>query len=299
MSSVLWAAENGGGYIGELEGATAGLTSNGDGQPAINLIAGTAGASQFTGNSSTINATDAGLGHPVLQNVSLPHTSEDVEFAALVTGAPAPAVLARYAGNDSPAILAADMTHVAVLGNNASDEELNEAPGIVATLVTDAQVATPGFLDDFDAFMFTRPGGAFNATLSAAAAAQVRAFTRRAVLLNGDFADSVGNDQEIHDLFVSSVLWAAENGGGYIGELEGATAGLSANGDGQPALNLIAGTAGASQFTGNSSTLTITAAGADHPVLDNVTLPHTSRRHRVRRPHHRRCGTDGARPLCQ
>ena len=82
------------------------------------------------------------------------------------------------------------MTHVAVLGNNASDEELNEAPGIVATLVTDAQVATPGFLDDFDAFMFTRPGGAFNATLSAGAAAQVRAFTRRAVLLNGDFADS-------------------------------------------------------------------------------------------------------------
>ena len=137
-------------------------------------------------------------------------------------------------------------------------------------------MATPGFLDDFDAFMFTRPGGAFNATLSAGAAAQVRAFTRRAVLLNGDFADAVGSDQEIHDLFVSSVLWAAEDGGGYIGELEGATAGLSANGDGQPALNLIAGTAGASQFTGNSSTLTVTAAGTGHPVLDNVTLPHTA-----------------------
>ena len=116
----------------------------------------------------------------------------------------------------------------------------------------------------------------------------MRAFTRRAVLLNGDFADSVGNDQEIHDLFVSSVLWAAENGGGYIGELEGATAGLSANGDGQPRLDFIAGTAGASQFTGNDSTLNATAAGTGHPVLDNVTLPHTSRRHRVRRPRHRR-----------
>ena len=124
--------------------------------------------------------------------------------------------------------------------------------------------------------MFTRPGGAFNATLSAGAAARCARSRRRAVLLNGDFADSVGNDQEIHDLFVSSVLWAAENGGGYIGELEGATAGLSANGDGQPALNFIAGTAGASQFTGNSSTLNITAAGTGHPVLDNVTLPHTS-----------------------
>ena len=53
-------------------------------------------------------------------------------------------MLARYAGNDNPAILAADMTHVAVLGNNSTDEELNEAPGIVATVVTDAQVATPG-----------------------------------------------------------------------------------------------------------------------------------------------------------
>ena len=276
VSSVLWAAENGGGYIGELEGATAGLSSNGDGQPALNLIAGAAGASQFSGNSSTINVTDAGLGHPVLQNVALPHTDEDIEFAALVSGAAAATVLARYAQNDNPAILAAELTNVAVLGNNASDEELNEAPGVIATLVTDAQVATAGFLDDFDAFLFTRPGGAFNATLSAGAAAQVRAFARRAVLLNGDFSDAVGADQEIHDLYVSSVLWAAANGGGYIGELEGATAGLSANGDGQPALNFIAGTAGASQFTGNSSTLNITAAGSGHPVLDNVTLPHTN-----------------------
>ncbi len=276
VSSVLWAAANGGGYIGELEGATAGLSANGDGQPALNLIAGTAGASQFTGNSSTLNITAAGSGHPVLDNVTLPHTNEDIEFAALVNGAAAATVLARYAQNDNPAILAAELTNVAVLGNNATDDELNEAPGIVATLVTDAQVATAGFLDDFDAFIFTRPGGAFNATLSAAAAARVVAFTNRAVLLNGDFADAVGADQEIHDLYVSSVLWAAANGGGYIGELEGATAGLSANGDGQPALNLIAGTAGASQFTGNSSTLTVTAAGSGHPVLDNVTLPHTN-----------------------
>ena len=144
VSSVLWAAENGGGYIGELEGATAGLSANGDGQPALNFIAGTAGASQFTGNASTLNVTAAGTGHPVLDNVTLPHTAEDIEFAALVTGAAAPTVLARYASNDNPAILAADITNVAVLGNNASDEELNEAPGIVATLVTDAQVATPG-----------------------------------------------------------------------------------------------------------------------------------------------------------
>jgi hypothetical protein len=76
--------------------------------------------------------------------------------------------------------LAAD---VAVLGNNATDDVLNQQAGIVATLVTDAQVAQDGFLNDFDAFIFTRPGGAFNATLSNAAAERVRAFTKRAVLL--------------------------------------------------------------------------------------------------------------------
>ena len=275
-SSVRWAAQHGGGYIGELEGATAGLASNGDGQPALNLIAGTAGPSQFTGNSSTIVATPAGEDHPVLDGVALPHTNEDIEFAAPVSGAPAPKVLARYASSDNPAILATEVKHVAVLGNNATDDQLNASPGIVATLVTDPEIATAGFLDDFDAFIFTRPGGAFNATLSAGAATQVRAFTRRAVLLNGDFADAVGNDQEIRDLYVSSVMWAAERGGGYIGELEGATAGLSSNGDGQPALNFIQGTAGPSQFTGNSSTIVSTAAGADHPVLDGVALPHTN-----------------------
>ena len=189
-------------------------------QPTLNLIAGTAGASQFTGNSSTITITPAGAGHPVLDNVALPHTNEDIEFAAPITGAPAPGArpLRRQRQPRDPR--RRHRQHVAVLGNNATDEELNEAPGIVATLVTDAQVSTPGFLDGFDVFIFTRPGGAFNATLSAAAAAQARAFTRRAVLLNGDFADTVGNDQEIQDLFVSSVRWAAEHGGGYIGELK-------------------------------------------------------------------------------
>ena len=111
-----------------------------------------------------------------------------------------------------------------------SDRRGPRAAGHTVTLVTDAQVATPGFLNGFDVFIFTRPGGAFNATLSTGAAAQVRAFTRRAVLLNGDFADGVGSDLEIRDLYVSSVLWAAENGGGYIGELEGATAGLTPTG---------------------------------------------------------------------
>src|SRR3954467_10003333 len=165
--------------------------------------------------------------------------------------------------------------NIAVLGNNQTDEVL-AAAGNTVTLVTDAQVATPGFLDGFDAFVFTRNGIAFNPTLSDAAAAQVRAFTKRAVLLHGDFADGVASDQEIHDLFASSVRWAGEHGGGYIGELEGATAGLASNGDGQPALNFLGGAATASTFSGLTSTIVETPAGQDSPVLDGVTFPHSS-----------------------
>src|SRR3954451_15555854 len=165
--------------------------------------------------------------------------------------------------------------NVAVLGNNQTDEVL-AAGGNTVTLVTDAQVATPGFLDGFDVFVFTRNGIAFNPVLSAGAAAQVRAFTKRAVLLNGDFADGLNSDQEIKDLYLSSVRWAGEHGGGYVGELEGATAGLAANGDAQPALNFLAGSAGASGFTGSTTSIVATPAGVDHPVLDNVSLPHSS-----------------------
>src|SRR4051794_15974325 len=157
--------------------------------------------------------------------------------------------------------------NVAVLGNNQTDEVL-AAAGNTVTLVTDAQVATPGFLDGFDGLVFTRNGIAFNPVLSDAAAAQVRAFTKRAVLLNGDFADGLSSDQEIKDLYVSSVRWASEHGGGYVGELEGATAGLAGNADGQPALNFLAGSAAASSFSGLSSTIVKTAAGAASPVLD-------------------------------
>src|SRR4051794_28484875 len=276
LSSVRWAGEHGGGYVGELEGATAGLSSNADGQPALNFLAGAATASSFGGLSSTIVETPAGQDSPVLDGVTFPHSSTDVNFAAGITGASSPQVLARYQSNNNPAILAGEIKHVAVLGNNNVDDELNKETGLVASVVTDAQVATAGFLDGFESFVFTRNGIAFNSVLSTSAAARVRAFTKRAVLLNGDFADGVSTDPEIHDLFVSSVRWAGEHGGGYVGELEGATAGLASNADGQPALNFIPGSATASAFSGLTNSIAATQAGASHPALDDVALPHSS-----------------------
>ena len=139
--------------------------------------------------------------------------------------------------------LAAD---VAVLGNNSTDKVLTAA-GHNVTLVTDAEVATPGFLDGFDVFFFTRGGGSSNATLSGGGGA-ARAFTRRAVLLNGDFADAVTGDAEVRDCSQQRRV-GGRAGHGYVGEFVGAFAGLTAN-DEQPALEPRVGSAGPSQFTG-------------------------------------------------
>ena len=49
-------------------------------------------------------------------------------------------------------------------------------------LVTDAQFANPGFLDDFDAFVYTRNGFGLGQSLSPATAATVKAYVNRAAV---------------------------------------------------------------------------------------------------------------------
>ena len=105
-----------------LEGyykATAGLTSNGDGQPALNFIAGTSGASSFNGATATVTATPEGAGSPVLDGVTFPVAMADGTFAATVTGTADAHVLARYA-NGNPAILASGLFAVNVAGASAT-----------------------------------------------------------------------------------------------------------------------------------------------------------------------------------
>ena len=138
------------------------------------------------------------------------------------------------------------------------------AAGHTVTLVTDAQVATPGFLDGFDVFIFTRPGGAFNATLRLAR-------RRRCARSHAARCCSTATSPTPSETTRRSATSTSPASSGPPARrrlhrrTQGATAGLTANGDGQPALNLIAGTAGASQFTGNSSTINATRPVSDIP----------------------------------
>jgi uncharacterized protein YvpB len=275
-NSVQWAGATHHGYVGEFNGAFAGLTSNGNGLTPLNLIAGAAAPfNASTTDYGNIAATAFGADHPVLAGVALPRDPAGVEIGAPLTGVDTHRVIARYTSNNNPAVIVSDLdaTQVAEFGDNQIDDSLAGA-GFQVSLVTDAQLATPGFLDDFDVFVYTRNGSATGTSLSAAAAANVKAYVRRTVLLNGDFADAIGQDTEIEDLIRNSVGWAGATHHGYVGEFNGAFAGLTSNGNGLSPLNLIPGVAGAFQVsTTDFGTIAATAFGGDHPVLAGVALP--------------------------
>ena len=64
------------------------------------------------------------------------------------------------------ASLDANAFRIAVFGDNATDNYLASI-GNTVTLVTDAQLATAGFLNSFDLVWITRDGSNFGAGLSA------------------------------------------------------------------------------------------------------------------------------------
>jgi hypothetical protein len=165
---------------------------------------------------------------------------------------------------------------IAVFGDNETDDTLS-AMGYAVTIVTDAQIATPGFLGAFDAFYFTRNGSEFGDGLSEAAAAAVRNYVGsdgNIVLLNGDFADPLMlNDAEIIELTGNAVDFAVQSGHGFVGEFNGAVSALTSNSDDFVPLGLISGSAGPLASGPANGTITVAAAGIGHPVLDGVGLP--------------------------
>lgn len=163
----------------------------------------------------------------------------------------------------------------AVFGANAVDSFIGGTPGNTATFVTDAELATPGFIDAFDVFVYTRDGASFGTPLSAAAAANVQSFvTGNRVAFIGDFADGIG-DPSIDQLWTNAIDFVAASGNGYIGEFIGGVAALEANLEGTPALGLFAGSAGSLGFgTGGSDLELLDAGGGLSPVLlAGLTLP--------------------------
>lgn len=169
----------------------------------------------------------------------------------------------------------ANALSIAVFGNNNIDDYINTLPGYSATLVSDAQLSTAGFLNSYDAFFMTRDGSSFGSGLSAAASANVASYVGsigNVVLLNGDFADSVPSDSTINTLVQNSVSYAAASHHGFIGEFNGTAAALTANGNGFVPIGLISGTAGALAGGGGGSggSLYKTAVGASHVVTSSL-----------------------------
>lgn len=164
---------------------------------------------------------------------------------------------------------------VAVFGDNETDDFINSLAGHSATVVSDAQIAG-GILAGFDAFYYTRDGASFGTSLSAAAAAAVKAFVGgNVVLLNCDCADSLfgASDPNILILTENAVDFAtAHSGGGFIGEFNGAAAGLTSNSNGLATLDLIAGSAGvlSGGGGGSSGNMVLTAAGLAHQVTSGL-----------------------------
>ena len=163
---------------------------------------------------------------------------------------------------------------VAVFGDNFTDDFINTI-GHTATLVTDIQLATPGFIDSFDAFYYTRNGAGIGSTLSPAAAANVKAFvTGNILLFNADAADALNSDPDLQTLTKNAVDFAVSLGGGYIGEYTGTAAALTSNANGLEPLDLVSGAAGG---LGSSSSFNtdwqLTAAGIGHPVTSGVSFP--------------------------
>lgn len=163
---------------------------------------------------------------------------------------------------------------VALWGNNAGFTNLATGAGNSVTVVTDAQVATAGFLNGFDVFVNTRCDGCFDTQLSNAASTRVKTYaTGNAVLFNGDWFDvpSFNPSASVNQLILNALAYAGAAGHGYIGEFAGATQAMASNVEGMLALSLFAGNATSSSHNccSGDGNVTLTAAG----LASSITAP--------------------------
>lgn len=170
------------------------------------------------------------------------------------------AALAMSVGSSASAAV------IAVFGDNEVDNYLSSI-GHTVSLVSDAQLATAGFLNAFDLFIYTRDGSSFGDSLSAAAAANVSSFvTGNVVLFADDAADGlIFNDAVAQTLFSNAASYASNKG--YIGEFNGACAAMTSNTQGLTPLGLIAGTCNDSAPLSGDPQTNLQPA---HPVLAGV-----------------------------
>jgi hypothetical protein len=185
--------------------------------------------------------------------------------------------LTAVAAVSSLAALPAHATAIAIFGNNNIASYYASLAGNTVTVVTDAQIATSGFLNGFGVFVYTRDGFSFGTTLSAAAASNVKNFVHGNVaLLNGDFQDDIGT-AATNALFSNILGYVASNpNGGYIGEYTGSFAAFTSNESGLSPIGLIAGHSGVSGGGqgGSDGEVQLTSYGAASSIMAGVTFPY-------------------------
>ena len=179
-------------------------------------------------------------------------------------------------------------------GGNGIPSSLANAFGAASvTLISSAQLATPGFLSAFDAVVVSRFGSAFGSDMGAVAAANVLAYvgaantpTQGAVaVFTNDAADNFFGatsgdpfDANLDRLFVNAATFAAASHHGYIGEFNGAVSAMSANSAGFAPIGLLTGVAGATHSVSTPDGhfhYLVGPIGAGNPIDAGVTFPFT------------------------
>ena len=156
------------------------------------------------------------------------------------------------------------------------------------TLVSTADLETPGFLNSYQAIVVSRFDAGFGSGLSPTAAANVAAYVGSGATQGGvavmtnDAADNlfgVGGfdpyDANLDRLFVNAATFAALSGHGYIGEFNGAAMAMGSNANGFAALGLLTGDAGLLGSYGPQFTYDVGPIGAGNPIDAGVTFPFT------------------------
>lgn len=150
------------------------------------------------------------------------------------------------------------------------------------TLVSDANLATAGFLNSFDTLIMSRQGAAFGVTsISPTAAANIQAYvgsgaTQGGVALFANdakdnfFGSASGDpyDANLNQLFVNAATFAAASGHGFIGEFNGTVIALNT-------LGLLPGSASSVAGYGPQFTYDVGPIGAGNPIDAGVTFPFT------------------------
>ena len=196
-------------------------------------------------------------------------------------------------GSDSFAVWLDGITTDPAGGGNGIVSSLENTFGASSvTLVSTAQLETPGFLNSFNCVIVSRYDSEFGTGLSATAAANIASYVGVAgsanqggvALFTNDVADNfygatTGDvyDSNLNQLFINAATFAAKTGHGYIGEFNGAVMAMASNSAGFSAMDLLTGSATATYAVTSIPHFIydVGPIGAGNPIDAGVSFPFT------------------------